>query len=220
MVTFSLLILFLLILFGIYKILKGIISFLFGSNNSSNGDKITFSHEDGPSDLRYNNEVYISFRNKVQKAYESFKQSGYKIAWDSDNDSFFMIDDVLPSDGSEIYAVEVRYDDKNFFNLNDPFYIVVRYGIFFDKRKYNDYNEKAKYLNNYLYKEGIGIFYTVDNTGVYYTNCVILDNKDLCEETEKLGEAEVFKQAISETIEAYHAGEEIYNAKLAKDKMN
>ena len=73
MVTFSLLILFLIILFGIYKILKGIISFFFGSNSNSNGDKITFydiMDDDGPSDLKYNDEVYISYRNKVQKAYE------------------------------------------------------------------------------------------------------------------------------------------------------
>ena len=56
MVTFSLLILFLIILFGIYKILKGIISFFFGSNSNSNGDKITFydiMDDDGPSDLKY-----------------------------------------------------------------------------------------------------------------------------------------------------------------------
>ena len=75
MVTFSLLIIFLLILFGIYKILKGIISFFFGSNSSSNGDKITFydiMDDDGPSDLKYNDEVYISYRNKSSESLWKF----------------------------------------------------------------------------------------------------------------------------------------------------
>ena len=96
-----------LVLRLIFKILKGIYSFLFDSNNDQepvientsnpiedsepvveNKEPVveeTSSHDvrdDKPSDLKYNNEVYISFRNIVYKAYESFKESGYntKIA--------------------------------------------------------------------------------------------------------------------------------------------
>ena len=227
MVTISLLIVLLLILFGIYKILKGIISFLFGSN--SNSDKITFSDvmdDDGPSELKYNNEVYISFRNKVQKAYERFKQSGYKIVWDSDIDGFYIFEDKLPSDGTSMYAVEVHYDDQNIFKLNDPFYILVTYGILFEKRYYDKYEEQAEYLNDYLYElKKPGMFYTVDivegsNLGIYYCHLVVSNNKNLCEQTEKLGEAEVFRQVMSEAKQFYRDGQEIYNAEVVREAKN
>ena len=60
-----------------------------------------------PSDLKYKNEVYISFRDKVQKAYESYKKSGYNITWDSNADGFFILEDGSISDGSSMYSVNV-----------------------------------------------------------------------------------------------------------------
>ena len=213
----------LFVLWLISKIFKGILSFLFGSSSNEN----TPTHklfDDMPSDLKYKNEVYISFRNKVQKAYKSFKQSGYKISWDSDIDGFYIFEDDFPSDGSSMYAVEVHYDDQNIFKLNDPFYILVTYGIFFEKRYYDKYEEQAEYLNDYLYElKKPGMFYTVDivegsNLGIYYCHLVVSNNKNLCEETKKLGEVEVFRQVMSEAKQFYRDGQEIYNVKIRNAK--
>lgn len=229
MVTFSLLIILLLILFGIYKILKGIISFFFGSNSNSNGDKITFydiMDDDGPSDLKYNDEVYISYRNKVQKAYESFKKSGYNIVWDSDNDGFMICEDILPSFGGSMYIVGVHCDDHNISKLNNPFYIVVTYSILFDKFYHDKYEEKGEYLNNCIKElKKSALFFTVHiddvtNFGAYNCQLVASDYKDLYEDIEKLGEAEVFKQLMDKAKQCYHAGEDIYNAKLDGDEIN
>ena len=86
-----------------------------------------------PPDLKYNNEVYISFRNKVRKAYESFKKPEYEycIKWNSDIDGYSIFDSDFPSVGDQIYSVGVYYDYQNIFKLNDPFFILVSYGIFF-----------------------------------------------------------------------------------------
>lgn len=222
-------IIFLLILWLILKILKGIFSFLFGGSS----DKKTSSYNVGsvdnkPSELKYKNEVYISFRNKVQKAFESYKESGHNIIWDSEADGFIMSENNLPpSDGSEMYGVKVHYDDQNLFKLKDPFYILVTYGIVFERRSYDFYKEKAEYLNNYLYNEikRPGIFYTLDtiqgtNFGIYYCNLVVSNNQNLCEETKKLGEARVFKQLIREARQAYSEGLELYGDKVLKDAKN
>lgn len=208
------------------KIKNAEFSFISGSNSDKeNYSQILEATDEKPSDLKYNNEVYISFRNIVQKAYESYKKSGYIIAWDSNMDGFLVLEDGSISDGSSAYSVTVHYDDRNRYKLDDPFYILVVYDIFFDRRYYDDYKEKAEYLNNYLHKElkGLGIFYTVgkiegSNLGVYHFNLVISHNKNLFEETEKLGEAEVFERTINAAREAYLEGEEIYNAKIKNEK--
>lgn len=222
-------IIFLLILWFILKILKGIFSFLFGGSS----DKKTSSYNVGsvdnkPSDLKYKNGVYISFRTKVQKAFESYKSSGQNVIWDSDADGFFIIEgDLPPSDGSGIYAVKVHYDDQNLFKLKDPFYILVTYGVLFERSRYDYYKEQAEYLNDYLYNEikRPGIFYTLDalkgtNFGVYYCNFVVSNNENLCEETKKLGEARVFKQVLSEARQAYSEGLELYGDKILRDAKN
>lgn len=221
-------IIFLLILWLILKILKGIFSFLFGGSS----DKKTSGYNVGsidnkPSDLKYKNEVYISFRTKVQKAFESYKSSGQNVIWDPDADGFFILESNSPSDGDRMYAVKVHYDDQNLFKLKDPFYILVTYGVLFERSSYDYYKEQAEYLNNYLYNEikRPGIFYTLDtiqgtNFGVYYCNFVVSNNKNLCEETKKLGEARVFKQLISEARQAYSEGLELYGDKVLKDAKN
>ena len=149
---------------------------------------------------------------------------GYNIEWDSNIDGFTIFErGPLPVDSS-IYTVEVHYDDQNRFKLNDPFYIVVKSGIVFERSDYDDYKKKAEYLNNKETKES-GIFYNVgiiedSNFGVYYTNSMAFNIKKLCEDMEELGEAELFKQLFIGTRQIYHEGEEIYGAKLAKDEMN
>lgn len=222
-------IIFLLIIGLFLKIIKRILLFLFGHNNNQKTSVYNVGSVDNkPSDLKYKNKVYISFRNKVQKAFESYKKSGHNVIWDSDADGFFIIEgDLPPSDGSEMYAVKVHYDDQNLFKLSDPFYILVTYGILFERSEYDDYKERAEYLNNYLYKEikRPGIFYTLDtlegtNFGIYYCNFVVSNNKNLCEDTEKLGEAELFKQVISEARHAYYEGQKVYNDKILKDIKN
>lgn len=211
--TIIFLLILLFVLWLIFKILKGIISFLFGSNSNEE----TSSHDvrdDKPSDPKYNNEVYISFRNIVRKAYESYKESGYNVVWESDFDGFNVYDDDSASVGSSIYSAEVRYDDQNHFKLDDPFFIIASYGILFDRRDYGDYEEKAEYLNNRETK-GTAIFYTVNtiensNFGLYSTKFIASNNKALCKNTKELGEAEVFKALFIGAREAYYEGEEIY----------
>lgn len=221
-------IIFLLIIGLFLKIIKKILLFLFGHNNQKTSAYNVGSVENKPSELKYKNEVYVSFRTKVQKAFESYKKSGHNIIWDSEADGFTLSENNLPpSDGSELYSVKVLYDDQNLFKLKDPFYILVTYGILFKRSEYDDYKEKAEYLNNYLYKEikRPGIFYTVDtiqgtNFGIYYCHIVVSNNKNLCEDTEKLGEAELFKQVLSEARQAYYEGQKVYGDKILRDAKN
>lgn len=221
-------IIFLLIIWLILSILKRIFTFLFGSSSSSNSNKKIYGHliegiDEGPSDLKYKNGVYVSFRNKVQKAYESFKQSGHKVVWDSNIDGFYIFEGDSLSIGSSIYTIYVQYDKKNVFKLDDPFIIFVSYGYVFLEGNYRTYKEQADYINDYFYKEKRpGVFFHVDkfedsDLGIYYTDRVISNNKNLCEETERLGEAEVFRQVISETKQTYREGEEVYHAKILED---
>ena len=189
------------------------------------GDKETSSHDvgaidDEPSDLKYKNEVYISFRNKVQKAYESYKKSGYDIEWNSDIDGFILSEEGSLSDGCSSYMVNVECDDQNLLELNDPFYIVVSYGIVFDRSDYNDYEERVKYLNNYFHKElkKFRIYFTVGTVGksnlrVFFCNVIIDNNNNLCKATKELGEAEVFKRLMDGAREYYCDGQEIYGDK-------
>lgn len=205
-----------LMLWLIFKILKGITSFLFGSSSN----EATSYHDVGaidnePSDLNYKNEVYILFRNKIQKAYESYKKTGYNIELHSDGDGFTIANGSL-SDGNSMYMVYIYYDEQNLSELNDPFCINVSYGIYFDRRNYNDYKEQAEYLNKELKKNLL--FYSVDlvegsNLGIYYSNLLIITNGNLCEKMKELGEVELFKRLMSAAREFYYQGQEIYGDK-------
>ena len=193
-----------------------------GNSDKENYIQTVEAIDDKPSDLKYNNEVYISFINKVQKAYESFKKSGYNIEWDSDRNGFSIFErGSLPTD-SLTYTVDVHYDDQNRFELNDPFYIFVKYGIIFERSDYDDYKEKAEYLNNRETKIP-EIFYTASivedsNFGVYYTNLLICNYKVLCEDMEKLGEAGAFEALFSWVGKVYDEGEKIYGDRIRNAK--
>lgn len=179
------------------------------------------SEDKEPSDLKYDNEVYISFKNKIQKAYEIYDKTGLKIAWCSDNEGFIILEADSASVGSTIYNVEVHYDDQNTFKLNDPFFIVVSFGILFDRCNYDRYEEKAVYLNKET--KNRGIFYAVDtmgfSLGVYYCHIVVTNNNNLCKRTKELGEAELFRRLMCEAREYYYEGEEIYCNKLSRDAV-
>lgn len=177
---------------------------------------------------KYNNEVYISFRNIVYKAYESFKESGHNIMWESNRDRFIMREDGDdPSDsGPILYIVEVCHDDRNLVELNDSFYILVTYGAFFDRLYYDNYKEKAEYLNNYLHKElkKTAIFYTVENieyskVAIYYCNIEVGNIKALCEHAKKMGEAELIKELMSDAERIYYNGENEYFNKISRDAV-
>ena len=177
---------------------------------------------------KYNNEVYISFRNMVHKAYESFEESGYNIAWESDRDRFIIREDGDdPSDsGPILYVVGVHHDDQKPVESNDSFYIVVSHGIFFDRLYYDKYKEKAEYLNNYLHKElnKPGIYFTIETAeyskvGIYHCNTVVNNNKALCEEVKKMGEAELFKELMSDVKRFYYNGENEYFNKISRDAV-
>ena len=206
-----------LILEAIKAFLKGEEIYGDGIRNENSSHDVG-AIDDKPSDLKYNNEVYISLRKIVQKAYESYKKSGYDIEWRSGHDGFFILENYSPSVGDPVYAVAVRHDDRNNLKLVDPFYIVVAYGILFDRRNYDDYKEKAEYLNNKETERPV-FFYTVDtvkdsNFGVYYTNLIAPNIKKLCEYAEELGEVELFRELFLEARQAYYEGEEIYDAKI------
>ena len=191
----------------------------------------TSSHDvrdDKPSDLKYNNEVYISFRNIVYKAYESFKESGYNIMWESDRDRFIIREDGDdPSDsGPILYVVGVHRDDQKPVESNDSFYIVVSHGIFFDRLYYDKYKEKAEYLNNYLHKElnKPGIYFTIETAeylkvAIYYCNIEVGNIKALCEHAEKMGEAELIKELMSDAERIYYNGENEYLNKISRDEV-
>ena len=206
-----------LILEAIKAFLKGEEIYGDGIRNENSSHDV-WAIDDKPSDLKYNNEVYISLRKIVQKAYESYKKSGYDIEWRSGHDGFFILENYSPSVGDPVYAVAVRHDNRNNLKLVDPFYIVVAYGILFDRRNYDDYKEKAEYLNNKETERPV-FFYTVDtvkdsNFGVYYTNLIAPNIKKLCEYAEELGEVELFRELFLEARQAYYEGEEIYDAKI------
>ena len=206
-----------LILEAIKAFLKGEEIYGDGIRNENSSHDVG-AIDDKPSDLKYNNEVYISLRKIVQKAYESYKKSGYDIEWRSGHDGFFILENYSPSVGDPVYAVAVRHDDRNNLKLVDPFYIVVAYGILFDRRNYDDYKEKAEYLNNKETERPV-FFYTVDtvkdsNFGVYYTNLIAPNIKKLCEYAEELDEVELFRELFLEARQAYYEGEEIYDAKI------
>lgn len=231
----------------LFKILKFILWVLFSSDDNKTTSthsepeepvvkkkepvvEETSSHDvrdDKPSDLKYNNEVYISFRNIVYKAYESFKESGYNIMWESDRDRFIIYEDDKSSDSDSIlYIVEVCHDDRNLVELNDSFYILVTYGAFFDSLYYDNYKEKAEYLNNYLRKElkKTAIFYTVENieyskVAIYYCNIEVGNIKALCEHAEKMGEAELIKELMSDAERIYYNGENEYLNKISRDEV-
>lgn len=241
-----------LVLRLIFKILKGIYSSLFDSNNDQepvientsnpieDSEPVVENKEpvveetssqdvrdDKPSDLKYNNEVYISFRNMVYKAYESFKESGYNIMWESDRDRFIMRESGDSSDsGPILYIVEVCHDDQKPVELNESFYILVTYGVFFDRLYFDKYKEKAEYLNNYLHKElnKSRIFFTIETiehskVGIYYCNAVVNNNETLCKHAKEMGEAELFKEFISNVSGYYYAGENDYLNKLSRDAV-
>ena len=205
-----------------YKIRNTKSSFLSGSNSDKeNYSQILEATDEKPSDLKYKNEVYISFRNIVQKAYEKYKKIGCTIAWDSENDGFIWYGNDSLSDGNSIYNAKVRYDSRNFLKLNDPFYIHVQYGIVFDRRNCNDYEEKADYLNEET--EIPSTFYNVEtiegtNFGVHYANFIVSNNEKICEDAKELGELLLFERLFSAAKEAYYDGEEIYNAKIRSEK--
>lgn len=187
----------------------------------------TPSENKEPLYLKYNNEVYISFRDKVQKAYEDLKKSRYNVVWSSNMDGFLLLDDSSRSVGGSMFSVNINYDDRNFFNLDDPFYIVVSYGVNFDGDDYDAYKKQVEYLNNYLHKElkKTDIFYNVDfikdsNMGVYYSTMIVTNNNKLCEEIEKLGEAELFKELMRMTKQIYQDGEDAYTIEILKNIAN
>lgn len=177
---------------------------------------------------KYNNEVYISFRNMVYKAYESLKESGCNIMWESDRDRFIMREDGDdPSDsGPILYVVGVHHDDQKPVESNDSFYIVVSHGVFFDRLYYDKYKEKAEYLNNYLHKElnKPGVYFAIETAeyskvGIYHCNTVVNNNEALCEEIKKMGEAELFKELMSDVKRFYYNGENEYFNKISRDAV-
>ena len=193
------------------------------------GDKDTSSHnvrviDNEPSDLKYDNEGYISFRNKVQKAYESFKKSGHKIEWNSDIDGFILSEATNLSLDRLVYMVNVGCDNQNLFESNNPFWITVSYGVILWQPFFSCYKDQVEYLNNYLEEiERPEIFFasgTVGNSNlsVYFCNLVVDNNNYLCKKTEELGEAELFKQLMNDVRRAYYDGRELYWDKLERDK--
>ena len=217
-------IIFLLIIWLFLTIIKKILLFLFGHNNNQKTSAYNVESDGNkPPDLKYKNAVYISFRRKVYKAFETLKKEGYFVTWDLDGDGFLVPGSDSLSEGSEIYAVAVHFDDKNIFGLKDPYYILVTCGVLFRNSDTDRYKKMTEFLNKFVYEElkQPGVFYNVDHLknedfGVCYCNLVVSNNKNLYEETKKLGEAEVFKRVFKEARQGYYDGVATYRARYGK----
>ena len=213
-------IIFLLIIWIAFKILKGIFSFLLLFFSSGNDETTQTYIKNKEPELKYKNAVYISFRRKVYKAFETFQKDGYPAIWDSDLDGFFILESDSLSEGVEIYSVNVEFDEKNLLKLKDPYYVMVSYGIVFKRSDFDRYKKMCVYLNKYIYEElkQPGIMYNLkpiegSEFGIYYFNFIVSNNQNLYEEIKKLGEAELFKQVFGEAKQGYHDGLNLYRAR-------
>ena len=195
---------------------------LYGDKETSSNNVRAIDNE--PSDLKYDNEVYMSFRDKVKKAYESYKESGHNIEWNSDIDGFILSEACLPTGDRLVYMVNVVCDDQKLFKLDNPFRIIVSYGRILENSYYGLFEEQVEYLNDYIeHNEKPGIFFTLSTVGnsnmrAYFCNFAVSNNNNLCKRTEEIGEAELFKQLMSDVRQAYYNGRELYWDKLERDK--
>ena len=197
-------------------------SAIFSSSNAKNSYSEEFVKNKEP-DLKYKNAVYISFRRKLYKAFETLKKEGYAVTWDLDADGFFVPGGNSLSEGSEIYEAAVHFDDKNALELKDPYVITATCGVLFKNSDIDRYKKMVEFLNKYVYEElkQPGMFYNIDHVentdfGLCCCNFIISNNKNLYEETQKLGEAEVFKQVFKEARQAYYDGVKTYRARYGK----
>lgn len=98
------------------------------------------------------------------------------------------------------------------------------YGRILENSYYGLFEEQVEYLNDYIeHNEKPGIFFTLSTVGnsnmrAYFCNFAVSNNNNLCKRTEEIGEAELFKQLMSDVRQAYYNGRELYWDKLERDK--
>lgn len=183
--------------------------------------------EEKEPELKYKNAVYISFRRKVYKAFESYKRAGdKKVTWNSEKDGFSIIYGGERLLGSERYEVIVCHDKDNLLGLADPYYITISYTFAFKKDEFNRYKDLAEYINNYynnhqLFDKELLISHVVnagDTTpiGIYTCGIIITDNKYLYGLTKKYGEAVVFGSFLKKAGDEYTEGLERYKSEHGK----
>lgn len=227
-------IIFYLVLRLIFKILNGIYSSLFDSNNDQEpviedtSNPVEDSEpvvknkepvvEEKEPELKYKNAVYISFRRKVYRAYESYKRAGENVVWDLEADGFSYSNGQSMSEGREVYQVMVRRDNDNSFGLADPYYIRMVYSVAFKKDDLDHYIEVANYLNDYYHftLDKSNIFHEVRfsesmQLGVYFCSILATNNKVLYELTKQHGEPKLFAMFLKRAEQIYTEGLELYN---------
>lgn len=246
------------ILWLIFKILKGICSFLFGSSSNketssqtvgaidndsnkktfsqtvgaidSNSNKKTSSQivrNDKPSYLKYSDKVYISFRDKVQKAYEAYKATGEIVSWEPENDGFSFFMETQDSMEGETFSAFVMCNNNNKLSSIGPYYLSITYSFSIKKGGFGYYENLANFLNNYyrthnmLSKELLiahGIF-TVEysDIGMYTCQIFLTDISYLCHQTEAFGERYAFDRLFKMAKEKVTEGKKLYNAEMLRD---
>lgn len=213
------------------KVVKGIfivLSLFFYTGNdkrppthTKNKESIAKSEEptieNKPPELKSENAVYTSLRDKLYKAFEVLKKEGYPVTWALDDSGFFIPISGSIFEGSEIYEAAVRINKKNTNNLKDPYYILVAYGVLFKASDFDYYKEMSEYLNKYIYKElkKPGIFFNLDyvedtNFKIIYCNLTISNNENSYEDPRKLSDPEEIQRLFNEAKQAYHEGVNLY----------
>lgn len=224
----------LLIGLALFKIIQWMfraLSSLFSSNSSettnsdsdeSNSSKTTNSNsdEDKEPPLKYDNPVYKTFRKKVYNTYKAMKEEGYPLRWLPESDTFvYFVDDSL-SEGSAMYSVGVQFDKEKNYISEDPYYILISYGIFLKGSEFDRYNNMTMLLNKYINYElnRPQICYAISNVEngdfiLHSCSFIIFDNQFLDEQAQILGEVEMFKQLLHDSRVTYNRTIEDYKAK-------
>lgn len=206
------------VLFKILKFIFWFLSVLF----SPDDNKTTTTHskpvvKEDESELKYKNAVYISFRDKVHKAFEVLKKEEYPVRWTLDDCGFIVPISGSIFEGSEIYEASVRFDDKNRFTSKDPYYLLLAYGVLFKESDLDYYKKMSEYLNKYIYKElkKPGIFFSLDYVEdtefkIFYCNLIISNDKNSYTKVQKLSDVDGFKYFFDEAKQAYYEGINLY----------
>ena len=175
--------------------------------------------------FKYENEVYKSFVNKVYNAFEAYKSQKVdrqRVFWETEDDGFtVVISSAIKS--SEVYNVNVCYDEDNLFGLKDPYYIKISYSFSFENREFDRYKEISEYINDYYYTHNMldKEFYIVHKVGftekaqmsVYFCY-IFLSNKDLLSEmSKKYGDEGLFAILLKTAKDKYVEGLELYRTR-------
>ena len=165
-------IIFYLVLRLVFKILKGIYSFLFDSNNDQepvientsipiedsepvvenkepvveNKEPVVEEKEPKP---KYENTTYVFFKEEVYKAFEAYKAAGEEVSWESESDGFSLNMETQDSMEDETFSASVGCNNNNKLTSLAPYYLYITYSFTIKKDRFRYYENLANFLNDY-----------------------------------------------------------------------